>query len=129
MRSGTSVNAVFDSDFLIDYLGGLELSRDIPEAYERWFISIISFVEVLTGASSPAEDASARAVLGGFEIVPVSLEIAERAISLRRARRRLKTPDALVWATAQELDDCVLVTRNTRDFPPNDPGIMVPYRV
>lgn len=123
------MNAVFDSDFLIDYLSGLELSRDIPEAYERWFISIVSFVEVLTGASSTAEDDSARAVLGGFEVVPVSLDIAERAIGLRRARRRLKTPDALVWATAQALEDCVLVTRNTRDFPQDDPFVVVPYRL
>ncbi len=123
------MNAVFDSDFLIDYLGGLEAAREVPEVYESWFISIVSFVEVLTGASTPAEDAAAREVLGGFEVVPVSLEIAERAVGIRRARRRLKTPDALVWATAQSLDDCVLVTRNTKDFPEDDPDVRVPYRV
>ncbi len=123
------MNAVFDSDFLIDYLGGLAASRSIPDEYDRWFISIISFVEVLTGAATPEEDALAREVLGGFEVVPISIEIAERAIGLRRERRRLKTPDALVWATARQLDDCVLVTRNTRDFPAGDPGVQVPYRL
>lgn len=123
------MNAVFDSDFLIDFLGGLEAARDIPEIYERWFISIVSFVEVLTGADTPEEDSRARTVLGGFEVVPISLEIAERAIGLRRSRRRLKTPDALVWATAQELADCVLVTPNTRDFPANDPSVYVPYQL
>jgi hypothetical protein len=123
------VNAVFDSDFLIDFLSGLEAAREIPESYERWFVSIISFVEVLTGAGTPEEDARARDVLGGFEIVLVSEAVAERAIELRRNRRRLKTPDALVWATAQTTHDCVLVTRNTRDFPSDDPDVRVPYQL
>lgn len=129
MRSGTIVNAVFDSDFLIDYLGGLEVAREAAETYERRYMSIISFVEVLTGAEDADEDDQARAALGGFEIISVTDSIAERAILLRRTRRRLKTPDALIWATAQDLPDCVLVTRNRRDFPADDPGIHVPYRI
>ncbi|MBI5946614.1 MAG: type II toxin-antitoxin system VapC family toxin [Chloroflexi bacterium] len=124
-----SVNAVFDSDVLIDYLSGLEAARETPEIYERWFISIVSFIEVLTGADTPEEESTARDVLNGFEIVPISLEIAERAIALRRSHRRLKTPDAIVWATAQQAQNCVLVTRNTKDFPADGPGIRVPYRL
>jgi len=123
------VSAVFDSDFLIDFLGGLEAARDIPEEYDRRFISIISFIEVLTGAEGTEEDGLARSFLDGYEMVPVSVEIAERAIVLRRARRRLKTPDALVWATAQSIPDCVLITRNTRDFPEADPLIRIPYHL
>lgn len=34
--------------------------------------------------------------------------------------------DALIYATAR-VHDAVLVTRNTRDFPPGTPGIHVPY--
>lgn len=123
------MNAVFDSDFLLDFLAGLEAARDIPEEYERRLISIISFIEVLTGAVGEAEDAIARSVLDGYELIPVSPEIAARAISLRRARRRLRTRDAVVWATAQTIADCVLVTRNTKDFPPGDPSIRVPYQL
>lgn len=123
------MNAVFDSDFLIDYLSGLEVAREVPEDYDGRYISIVSFIEVLTGADGPEEDAVARAVLLGYQVVPVSLGIAERAIALRRSRRRLKTPDALVWATAQDIPDCVLVTRNSRDFPADNHEIRIPYRL
>jgi hypothetical protein len=55
----------------------------------------------------------------------VSVPIAERAVALRRARR-VKLPDALIWATA-ETQGALLVTRNTKDFPADAPGIRVPY--
>jgi predicted nucleic acid-binding protein len=53
-------------------------------------------------------------------------EIAARAAILRRDRARLKTPDAIILATAQ-LRGRILVTRNTKDFPAAMPGIRVPY--
>jgi hypothetical protein len=45
-----------------------------------------------------------------------------------RRERRLKLPDAIILATA-ETADRLLITRNTRDFPANDPGIRIPYRL
>ena len=53
-------------------------------------------------------------------------EISHRAAALRRERARLKSPDAIILATAQTRGR-VLVTRNTKDFPANMPGIRVPY--
>jgi predicted nucleic acid-binding protein len=41
---------------------------------------------------------------------------------------RLKLPDAVILATAEE-SGCILVTRKTRDFPANDPRIRFPYRI
>ena len=55
----------------------------------------------------------------------VDSDVAERAAILRRTHR-IKLPDALIWATAQAYD-LVLVTRNTKDFPADHPGIRVPY--
>ena len=52
-------------------------------------------------------------------------EIAARAVELRRAHR-MKPPDAVIWATAQTTGR-LLVTRNTKDFPPDDPGVREPY--
>jgi hypothetical protein len=37
-------------------------------------------------------------------------------------------PDAIVWASAQA-HDMLLVTRDTKGFPPDDPGVRVPYTV
>jgi hypothetical protein len=45
---------------------------------------------------------------------------------LRRERPRLKSPDAIILATAQ-IRGRVLITRNTKDFPAAMPGIRVPY--
>ncbi|MER8370394.1 hypothetical protein NKH70_31295 [Mesorhizobium sp. M0991] len=51
--------------------------------------------------------------------------MANRAVALRRAHR-IKLPDAVIWATAQTAGR-LLVTRNTKDLPPDDPGIRQPY--
>ncbi len=53
--------------------------------------------------------------------------MAERAVELQQSRR-IRLPDALIWATAQ-VHGLLLVTRNTRDFPADDPGVRVPYGV
>jgi predicted nucleic acid-binding protein len=68
-----------------------------------------------------------RDFLSGFDIVVVDEEIAERAVNLRRSHR-IRLPDAVIWATAQ-VRAMLLVTRNTKDFPPDDPGIRAPYRL
>ena len=64
--------------------------------------------------------------MSGFGVDEVDGEIAERAASLRRERPRLKSPDAIILATAL-VRGRVLVTRNTKDFPATMPGIRVPY--
>jgi predicted nucleic acid-binding protein len=68
----------------------------------------------------------AQILLSGFGIDEVDEEIAGRAAALRRDRPGLKSPDAIILATAQSRGR-VLVTRNTRDFPASMPGIRVPY--
>jgi len=57
--------------------------------------------------------------------VPLDLAVAEKAVEIRRAYR-IRLPDAVIWATAQ-VNDAVLVTRNTKDFDPAWEGIRVPY--
>lgn len=52
--------------------------------------------------------------------------IARRAAALRHQRRPLKSPDAIILASAQARG-WILVTRNTKDFPVDMPGIRVPY--
>jgi hypothetical protein len=66
-------------------------------------------------------------LLSGFETLPITDAVAERAVVLRRSHR-IRLPDALIWATAQT-SNRLLVTRNTRDFPEGDPGIRIPYRI
>ncbi len=89
-------------------------------------MSLVTWMELLVGARNERESAAIRAFAARFEVVPIGLAVAERAVDLRRTWR-LKLPDALIWASAKELD-ALLVTRNTRNFPESEPDIRVPYR-
>ena len=67
-----------------------------------------------------------RGFLSHFRILPLTPQVAEEAVVLRR-KHRLKLPDAIIWATALT-ENCLLVTRNTNDFPAKQAGIRFPYR-
>lgn len=120
------VGALFDTNILIDHLKGVDEARAEIASYDRKAISIISWMEVLVGTRSDLVEPTRR-FLRSFEVIGLDDEIAARAIELRRAGR-LKLPDAVIWATAQ-ITQCLLVTRNTKDFPAGDPGIREPYRL
>jgi predicted nucleic acid-binding protein len=68
-----------------------------------------------------------RAFLLRFDVEPLTADVASEAVSLRRTHG-IGPPDAVIWATSR-VNECLLVTRNTSDFPADDPGIRVPYRI
>ena len=117
-------NVLFDTNILIDYLSGVPQARLEVERYSKRAISIITWMEVMAG-TTPKDEKPIRAFLLTFSILPVIAEVAERAFVLRR-QRKIKLPDAIIQATAQE-EDRLLITRNTRDFPGHDPDIRIPY--
>ena len=119
----------FDSSIIIDALAGYDLAAaEIERAVDnggRPWISRLVWIEVLSkGEGSMLR--SAQALLGFFAIDELDAEIAARAAALRRERSRLKAADAVILASAL-VRGRVLVTRNTRDFPANLPGVRVPY--
>ena len=121
------MRALFDTNVLIDYLNGIEAAKTELARYERPAVSVISWIEVLAGAKAGTEGET-RNFLAGFERLELTQAIADRAVALRRARKRLRIPDAIILATART-ENLVLVTRNSKDFPAEEPGIRVPYRI
>ena len=119
----------FDANILIDALGGFpparaEIHRATAGGLRAW-ISRMTWIEVL----SKGDDAVAKEALvflAHFGLDEIHEDIASRAAALRRERPRLRSPDAIILATAQ-LRGRILITRNTRDFPAEMPGIRVPY--
>ena len=119
----------FDANIVIDALAGYpparaEIQRAVSHGSRPW-ISRMAWIEVL----SKGHDAIVReatAFLSHFGLDEIDEEIAQRAAGLRRDRPRLKSPDAIILATAQ-IRGRVLVTRNIKDFPAAMPGIRVPY--
>jgi len=121
------MNAVVDTNILIDYLNGSTKARAELNRFERLSISVVTWMEVLVGVERGGAEDDVRAFLRRFDVQPVDAGIAERAVDVRRSRR-IRLPDAIIWATAMQLG-VVLVTRNTRDFPSEDPGVRIPYRL
>lgn len=114
----------FDTNIVIDWLkrhpqAAAELAR-----YNGHRLSRIVWTEILAGAALDARD-SVRQALANFEIVELDARIAAAAADIRY-RSRMKLLDAYILATAQ-VNGAILITRNTRDFPANMPGIRIPY--
>jgi predicted nucleic acid-binding protein len=120
------VRAVLDTNILVDYLYGLPAARDEIGLYRRPLISAVTWMEVMVGAAGD-EEPQIRTFLRRFGYIPINEPVAETAVRLRR-ERRLKLPDAIVLASAVE-EGALLVSRNTKDFSADEPGIRVPYRL
>jgi predicted nucleic acid-binding protein len=120
------VKALFDTNILLDFLKGSEAAHRELSLYSDRAISIVTRMEVLVGADV-ANEAALKSFLGKFAVVNLEDDIADRAVVLRRTHR-LKLVDAIVWASAQ-VTQRLLVTRDVKDFPKDDPGIRVPYKL
>jgi predicted nucleic acid-binding protein len=114
----------FDTNIIIDWMCDrapaiAELSR-----YRTHRISRVVWVEVLAG--EPMETrTTVQQLLSSFDIVELDGRIATAAADIRN-RTGMKLLDAFILATAQ-VHGSILITRNTKDFPVNMPGIRIPY--
>lgn len=61
------------------------------------------------------DEGKLKELLGCFEELGVTREVVDRAIEIRRERRRIKIPDAIMAASALVMN-ARLATRNTDDF-------------
>ena len=120
------MKALFDTNILIDYLNGVPAARKELDLYESCAVSIVTWMEVMCGGDVEVE-ATTRAFLNRFTVLPASEGVAERAVKLRR-ERHLKLPDAIILATSLDTG-LMLVTRNTKDFGGKLPGVRHPYRI
>jgi predicted nucleic acid-binding protein len=116
----------FDTNIVIDWL------KRIPEAtselarYKGHRMSRIVWTEVLAGEALDARD-TVRQALANFETVELDARISLAAADIRY-RSKMKLMDAYILATAQ-VNGAILITRNTKDFPAEMPGIRVPYQL
>ncbi len=119
----------FDTGIVIDALLGIEqgraeLRRALNQTGRAW-LSRRAWDEIMS-KSSGTELREMERFLAGFAIDEIDSEIADRAAALRRERKGIRLPDAIILATAL-VRGRVLVTRNIKDFPAEMPGIRIPY--
>ena len=120
------MRALLDTNIVIDYLNGIDAAREEIDRYEEPLISPITWMEVMVGVEDH-EDKAIRSFLSRFAQVSIDADVAEIAVSIRR-NHRMRLPDAIVWASAIR-ESALLVSRNTKDFPADSPGIRVPYQL
>lgn len=120
--------AVFDTCILIDFSRSDPRAQDVIRRCERRCISIITWMEFLAGIPAPQMETARGFLDDVFDILYPDDVIYEEALALRRGRdgRRLKLPNALVYAVARELGG-PLITRNTKDFDAGRNDVYVPY--
>jgi predicted nucleic acid-binding protein len=123
--SGYSLDANILIDALLDHKPAQREMKRIAGSGTRMWISRMAWIEVLSkGTDAVVRDALQ--FLDRFGLDEIDDEISHRAAALRRERPRLRSPDAIILATAQ-IRGRILVTRNTKDFPASMPGIRIPY--
>ena len=114
----------FDSNIVIDWLNRQPKAKAELLRYKRHRISRIVWTEVLAGEELEDRDA-VQQVISAFEVVEIDARISSAAADIRH-RTKMKLMDAYIMATAQ-VNGAILITRNTKDFPIEMPGIRVPY--
>ncbi len=122
--SGYAFDANIVIDALLGYKGARAELKRVTGGGRAW-LSRMAWIEVMSKGDGLALR-EMEYFLNGFAIDEIDKEIAERAASLRRERPKLRSPDAIILATAL-VRGRVLITRNTKDFPATMPGIRVPY--
>ena len=120
------LNALFDTNILVDYLNGISAAKAEVDLYDDKAISIITWMEMQIGTDE-ADQMSVDRFLSKFTLLTLDAKVSAKAVALRR-KRRIKLPDAIIWATALA-ESRLLVTRNVKDFPATLPGVRVPYTV
>lgn len=117
----------FDTNIVIDVLHNRPMAwTELRQATRPW-ISRMTWIEVMSGVPDAAASETEE-FLRLFAIAEIDEEVARRAAAIRHQRRSLKSPDAIILASAQ-MRGSILVTRNTKDFPASMPGIRIPYKI
>jgi predicted nucleic acid-binding protein len=109
---------VIDSNAVIDYLSG-QLPRNAMSFMngvinETPIISIMTQIEVLGFNNPPEIETFLNEFIDSSLIIPLNDDVVKTTIAIRK-KNKIKTPDAIIAATAIVLD-YPLITRNTSDF-------------
>ena len=119
---------LLDSVIVIDHLNGIDRATEyLRSVLDVARISAITRAEVLSGLA-PGDVVVGKALLDRFPLISIDAPVADLAAELRR-RFRWRLPDALQAAAARH-HGLLLVTRNTKDFPPRRHRfVRVPYEL
>ena len=128
-RGAVSATYLIDTVILVDHLNGVAGANEWLSSLSpgEAAISVVTCAEVLVGAGKDDREA-VTLLLGNYSCLSLTSDIADVAADLRR-KHRWKLLDAFQAAVAH-VHHLKLVTRNSRDFPPQRfEFVLVPYRL
>lgn len=97
---------------------------ELSNKYDNIFISAITYIETLGyNFQNLNEKEIVELILNSFPIIQTNMEIIQQVVTYRQYNK-IKTPDALILATAKNLN-ADLVTYNESDFRSIDPSINI----
>ncbi len=106
---------LLDSNVIIDASKGIISAQDIINEYDYIYTSIISYIETQGYNFSDNEEKEiVNQILNSVEVVNLNKDIADIAIDYRK-QKKIKLPDALIFATAKHLN-ADLLTSDISDF-------------
>ena len=82
---------------------------------ENFIISVVVEIEVLTYNEAPEKMPLIEEFVSMATVLPLDKVVTQKAIELRRSRRKMKLADAIIAATAIVFQ-LTLITNNSRDF-------------
>jgi predicted nucleic acid-binding protein len=121
------MKVLFDTNILIDHLQGHRAASEAISSHPGAAISVITWVEVMSGVPSAQEDAM-RLWLDRFHLIHVDADIAVYAAVLRQ-ERRLDLADALIVATAQASGRTLVTRDRALCHELDDPPVLIPYEL
>lgn len=102
---------VLDSAAVVGFLDRTDALHDEADkairnlvGKERLLVSVVTYAEVLTGARLGHHDEhQVRGFFGDLisDVLPVDMDVADKAAELRSRRKSLRMPDAMILATAE----------------------------
>ena len=110
---------LIDTNVIIDLFyrrmpqsGGIYVADIINSG--NYCLSVINQIELLGYPSDTLQQQYLSEIINNARILPLTVDVVNKAIELKRSRK-IKTPDAIVAATALVFE-LNLLTRNTKDF-------------
>ena len=104
-----------DSSIIIYHLNGETIAtKFLQENLSISAISQLTFLEILSFEFSKEDEQKVIELLEKFTILNTSKDIVLQAVKNRR-NKKIKLADNIIVSTAQ-VNDLILVTRNTKDF-------------
>ena len=97
---------VFDTNVILVSLKGKQIPADLDVrlGYGKWFISVITRIELFAFSGLDVEEETKiRLFLKKCRMIPLNKTVEHETILLRRAKPKLRLPDAIIAATAVEL--------------------------